>query len=447
MQFIVKYRTHWLDWIARVFFALTLVLIPLHWRVTLHKQLSPPVYADYTDYLLFAPDVTIISMLFLWGISHRLTPRPIKLGPAHIWLPLFGLTAAGWLSTLTAEYRELSAYHVIRLVILFGFYLYIVNEVNSTLWVMLPVTIQLILQSGVAMGQFWYQHSIGLQTFGEFTLDPGAAGVSIVSANGIRLLRAYGLTGHPNILGGCLAFGLILLLAVILHGGKQMCWLAAFAFLPAALALAQTFSRSAWLAFLGGSLLLIGAEVVRRQWEQVRRASLLAFASVFVIAPFVWQNLTFFRVRLNVDQSFENVPAEQQSIGERGLLIRSANRIFVEHPINGIGLAAAPLAMKDYYPDFPVNYQPPHYTLLAVAVETGLIGAVFYFFLMTLPAFTFFSKRKTFVTQPVMVACAALLLAVVIVGFFDYYTWSYDPGRLWQWLAWGLWSAAVERAQ
>ena len=198
---------------------------------------------------------------------------------------------------------------------------------------------------------------------------------------------------------------------------------------------------------LGGSLLLIGVEVVSRQLEQVKRASVLTFISVFVIVPFAWQNSTFLGVRLNVDQSFENVPAEQQSIGERGLLIRSANRIFVEHPINGIGLAAAPLAMKDYYPDFPVNYQPPHYTLLAVAVETGLIGAVFYFFLMTLPAFTFFSKRKTFVTQPVMVACAALLLAVVIVGFFDYYTWSYDPGRLWQWLAWVLWSAAVERAQ
>jgi hypothetical protein len=39
----------------------------------------------------------------------------------------------------------------------------------------------------------------------------------------------------------------------------------------------------------------------------------------------------------------------------------------------------------------------------------------------------------------------ALLLSITIVGFFDYYTWLLVPGRLWQWLAWGLWAAAYKQ--
>ena len=46
---------------------------------------------------------------------------------------------------------------------------------------------------------------------GELVLDPRQNGVSVVATSGTeRLLRAYGLTDHPNILGGLLVFGLLL---------------------------------------------------------------------------------------------------------------------------------------------------------------------------------------------------------------------------------------------
>ena len=45
-----------------------------------------------------------------------------------------------------------------------------------------------------------------------------------------------------------------------------------------------------------------------------------------------------------------------------------------------------------------------------------------------------------------VVGASALLLALTLVGFFDYYTWLLAPGRLWQWLAWGLWAAAYRSA-
>jgi hypothetical protein len=37
-----------------------------------------------------------------------------------------------------------------------------------------------------------------------------------------------------------------------------------------------------------------------------------------------------------------------------------------------------------------------------------------------------------------------MLLAVTVVGFFDYYTWLTTPGRIWQWLAWGMFAAAMQ---
>jgi len=54
-----------------------------------------------------------------------------------------------------------------------------------------------------------HQGDLGLQLLGEYRLDPAWEGVSIVWMEGLRTLRAYGLSDHPNILGGSLAFALI----------------------------------------------------------------------------------------------------------------------------------------------------------------------------------------------------------------------------------------------
>lgn len=128
---------------------------------------------------------------------------------------------------------------------------------------------------------------------------------------------------------------------------------------------------------------------------------------------------------------------------ERAYLNDSANRIFVKHPLTGVGLGASPVAMKNEYPEFPTHYQPPHFTLLVVALETGIFGAVFYFLSMVLP-WIILLRRRDLWSNPNAIGAACLLLAVTVVGFFDYYTWFSTAGRLWQWLVWGLAAAAME---
>ena len=428
---------------ARLSFAFTVVLIPVRYRFILFEQSIPPVYADYTNLLLFAADIFMLVTLAIWGISFLFSPRKITPGPRHIWIPLAGLTAAGWISVISSYDRTLSIYHSIRLMALFAFYLFVVNEIRSINWILIPIGLQVVSESIVAVAQFIAQRSVGLQRFGELVLDPAQSGISIVLTNGVRLLRAYGLSDHPNILGGCLAFALLILLAAYLRQSTRTT--ALIIFVPALPALLVTFSRSAWLAFLIGAILIVLAEIIRRGRNASRRLLWLVLVSVIILMPFILAYSRFFGVRLGAGNSFNTPSAEQQSIGERVLLINYAGPIFLQHPLTGIGLGASPLAFKAYYPQFPVAYEPVHFTLFDAILETGALGAIFYLFLIVLPVVIFFKNRRLLLSNPLSVAAAAVLLAVTIVGFFDYYTWMLVAGRLWLYLAWGLWAAALNQ--
>ena len=46
-----------------------------------------------------------------------------------------------------------------------------------------------------------------------------------------------------------------------------------------------------------------------------------------------------------------------------------------------------------------------------------------------------------------LIGVSGALLAVTLIGLFDYYTWLLAPGRLWQWLAWGLWGSVYRNTR
>jgi len=429
--------SHFFVVVARFFFALTIFFIPFRWRLVLLHRPYPPVYSDYTDFLIFASDLTLLYMLVFWAFSLFLSPRKLEAGPALMWISLVGLTLAGWVSVPGSEDALLSCFHAVRFVILLLFYQFIVNEIRSVGWVICPVGAQILFQSVIAILQATSQASLGLQKYGELTLDPATLGTSIIFADGVRFLRGYGLSDHPNILGGCLAFGLILMLAVVIYGKRRESVPASVVFPISFLALVLTFSRSAWLSFFVAGSFMVGCEALARRWKPVKRAILLGVLSMLIVMPFITQNISLFQSRLNSGNTVENDPLK-----ERGFLLDAGNTIFAEHIAFGIGLGAAPLAMKNRFENFPLNYQPPHYVILVVAMETGVLGGVFYFLLLLVPALSFILRWKACIDKPRMMGTLALLLAMFVVGLFDYYTWLYAPGRLWQWTAWGLFSAA-----
>jgi O-antigen ligase len=429
------------DACARLFLALLVFLIPFRWRVELLARPAPPIYSDYTDFHLFASDIALIGALAFWALSLAANPRALKMGSALIGVCLAGLTVAAWVSVLGSEDPFLSRYHAVRFVGLFLFYQFAVNEIQSPLWVIVPAALQIIVQSVIGVGQTLAQSSLGLQALGEHVLDPAHSGVSVIKGEeGLRFLRAYGLSDHPNILGGCIAFGLVLLLAVTLYGERRQPALASALFLIAFPALVMTFSRSAWLSLMAAGGFMVGCEAIARRWDSVKRAILLGMLSLLAVSPFIVENSGVFQLRVDADE------IARDAVRERAFLLEAGNALFVEHSAVGVGLGASPLAMKTHFEYFPLNYQPPHFTVLTAALETGVIGGSFYLLLLLAPVAAFLLRWRTFIHQPLMMGALALLLTLAVVGLFDYYTWTYAPGRLWQWLGWGLYSAARTRS-
>jgi len=348
---------------------------------------------------------------------------------------------------LTSRDPALSLYHAFRLILLAIFYVYVLNEVRSPLAIVLPVAIQVSIQSFVGIAQALAQASLGLQRIGEYPLNPEWKGVSIISVEGSRWLRAYGLSDHPNILGGCLAFGLLIILAAAARPHTLGSLLLFGVFILGAEALFLTFSRSAWLAFFAGAGLLLAYLWVKKSLSTLRRTTMQMFVAGMLLLPFVMFLAPALTTRLNLTQQARQNPQEQQSIGERQLLNQAANQLFVENAVFGVGLGTLPRAMLDSYPEFRVDYQPAHLVLLDVAAETGLFGATLYALLLILPWSALWINRRRLSFTPDLAVASGLLLAAAVIGLLDYYTWLLVPGRLWQWLIWGLWAGVYLPAQ
>lgn len=429
-----------LSWLA---FAATIILIPFRLRILLVSRPVPPIWRDYTDFLLFASDIVLFFTVLPWLLRLRLAGVKTSFSPRFFSLSLLALTLVAALSSFFSVDPALSVYHTLRLFLLYGFFLFVLNEVKSLQQLAAPLAIQVSIQSLVALGQFALQRSIGLQGLGEYLLDPSWNGVSVVFTGAIRVLRAYGLSDHPNILGGCLAFALVLLF-VYVSTEKKSNRLYIGVFIFGSLALFSTFSRSAWLAAVLGFGLAVILLRTAQDSNAIRRGFAILLLTLLFCTPMVWQNGEALGVRLGSNGSFQQVPSEIGSLGERAFLTSAGNELFMKHALTGVGIGAMPEGFLREFANFPVSYQPAHFVILESAAETGLIGATFYLFLILVPLALLWRKRNVPLSSD-FIATSALLLSITVVGFLDYYTWLLAPGRLWQWLAWGLWATFYTR--
>ncbi len=431
--------------LARLTLGALIVTLPVRARLVLAARPTPPVYGDYTDLLLFWSDVFLLATLSLWLLGLVLWPRRVRFGPAVLHWPLAALIGWGGVTAFFSVDALLSFYHVVRLILLAGLTLFVVNEIESVRQVIVPVALMVVTQSVIGVAQVLAQHDLGLAALGELRLDPQVRGVSVVFAGDLRFLRAYSLTDHPNLLGGCLAFALVLILAW--RGSTATRWRTLWGgvFALGAVALYLTFSRTAWLAFGVGVLASAALYLYARQAHVLPDWASMAGAALLVVAPFVWQTAPYLGMRLDTQSSLLN----RAPVAERAFLNDVTLRIFTQHPLTGVGLGALPLAQRAAFPDFPLNYQPAHFALLVAAAETGLPGAMAYVIALVAPWGALglrgaWPRAPGRPLPPALIAACGALAAVTLVGFFDYYTWLLAPGRLWQWLLWGLWARSVD---
>jgi O-antigen ligase len=431
----------WFSRLAALSLGIAVFLSPLRGGLTVQDRSLPPLYYAYRNLVLYPSDVLALATLIFWALSLAFQPRRLRLQPLWLTLPIAGLTLAAWISILASPDRVFSTYQSVRLLLLFVLYIYAINELRSLRFIFLGAGALIATQGAVGIAQALHQHDIGLARLGELPLDPSQGGVSVVVSGAVRSLRAYGLTDHPNILGGCLALALVLV--IVWHFQIASPWkpLTAALAMLGALALLLTFSRSAWLGFAAGMTILLIWIVRSRRWEALNQAMILCAACLLILAPFVLQNAAVLGVRLGQNGSFLAATAENQAINERGLLFRLGLGVFSAHPVSGVGVGAFPQALRQGNPHFPFALQPPHLVALDVAAETGVFGALFYLAAVVLPWIAFFTQRNRLRASPELAGVTAALLAISVISLFDYYPWMSNPGQLWQWLLWGSWAS------
>lgn len=433
---------------ARTAFAALLFFSPFALHRTLETRPVGNIFPSYTDFFAYASDVFVVALLAFWCLSLLTDPRPLTFGPWVITLPLLGLVALSWIGAATGLDTRLTAYHSVRFTLLLGVYLFLVNDRLTPIWVVIPLGLGILLQTVVGYEQFTLQRSLGLAEWGELTLNPAVSGISILNDGNQRILRAYGLTEHPNILGGFFAVGLLFLLGYFLasSNSRRARALVLPPLILGVIGLLLTFSRAAALAFLVGAALLLFFAAWRARtevWELPGIVLALGLMLAAVTMPII-VNRQLIGERIGVANSFSDNPLEQRSFAERVALIESAARVFVGHGIVGVGNGALPLAMFKLDDQFPKQYnlQPAHFVLLDVMAELGVAGGFLWLWLLAAPVVVLWRRKGSAARDPWFVTTAAVMLALTVIGFLDYYPWLSVPGRVWQWGACGLFASA-----
>lgn len=332
--------------------------------------------------------------------------RPLvwTFGRPGVTVPLLLLTLLG-LVTLDPGFPRTIFIQVGALAIFWLLYLFLLNERPN---VIIPLSIVVLIQGSVALGQFLRQGDLGLVDLGELPLNPIHSGISVLFVEGQRWLRGYGLTAHPNLLAAMLTAILLLLLPAFKRSQGIGRALLAMVYAVGVVGLFTSFSRASTLAFVVGLVVwwVFVRERPLRSWsrpslkELLRSPFVLLGLGLFIIFVLLFGNLALSRV-VTLNSTVEAISINQRLADARRALI-----IIGQHPFFGVGLGQYIEAARKINPVAVVVHNVP----LLVTAELGLIG------LLLLLWLTLSGLRS----RP---SALAPWLAVLIIGFFDITLW------------------------
>ncbi len=452
-------------------YGLYLLVFLLPWQTKLilrQTQLGGGVW-EYGTIALYGTDILLIGLLilyFIWswrtkaqkrnelipGIdqleNHQPEP-PLKPSlerrgdpwkGAGIWMILSGLDLFVFISIFFASDTILAVYRYLIFLLGLGLFWLIVKARYSQVKLAAAFFSGLLIQSGLAIGQFLLQGTFADKWLGlaaHSSKDLGTAVIETAGANGIseRWLRAYGSLDHPNILGGLLAIGLIILVYIYLSGyfkrdivkSEKLKIINIFTFYFLLLTLSSafvfTFSRSAALALAGGLILMAIFYWFNRDWAALKRLGLIAVIAAFLFGViFVsYENLFITRAQVSSRLELKSI-SERKTYQDDSLGLIRKNWLFG----SGIGNYTKALAVNDPQRAWD-TLNPVHNVFLLVWAETGIFGLLFFAVLLVYLFVKSWNKKN--------ILNLSILLILVIIMMFDHYFWSLHFGVL---LFWGL---------
>jgi O-antigen ligase len=454
--------------LATLSVALLIVTLPLprHW-ILLDRR-SFQVYYEFTSILFYLSDVAVILVLLTSAVWFWQERPAVRWGPAIITLPLALLPVVALATAPWAGDPVQAIYVTGRLVVLLAVYLAIVALRPSARVVQISLAASLMLQTAVAMAQFLIQRDLGWRQLGEIPLSPTPGLASIITAGDRVWLRGYGLTPHPNILGGILVTTLLALVVPYLesHDWRKVVWLTVL--VGGGVGLVISFSRAAWLGGVVGSAVLFLGVLAYRPWRrQYARAILVpAVVGLVVLAGFAFARRDLFVARLRPPTTY----TEARSLDERRVLADASLDLIRRSPLTGVGAGNFSMAVVPLVEDVPATTpQPVHNLPLLLSAELGLAGGVLWVWLMLAPVFVTvvgtwqagwairlqryllsgLPRPYTNAERPDgklslwVLGLTAGLVALAIIDLFDFYSWGWPQGRLLRWVFLALWAGEL----
>ena len=386
---------------------------------------------EYLTYSLYGTDILLILLLLLF-IFYKF---PIKIQNYLI----VGLLAIAAVSVFFALDKALALYKFGWLVLGAGLFWLITKAAYSRARLVWSLLIGLGLQAVLGSWQFLAQATFANKWLGlalHRASDLGASVIETMGADGVgeRWLRAYGGLDHPNMLGGMLAIGIILILYLSFAGApdkkspalRATPLLKGFQILFSA-ALFFSFSRAAWLALAAGLAAGLLAAIIKKDLRAQRNLleTILVSGLIFFILFFQFPNLVMTRL-------YSGERLEIKSKSERLESIKNSWPIIKNNWASGVGVGNYTLALGRQRPgEQPYFYQPVHNVFVLAFSEIGIIGMLLFVFLFVrFPGSSPGLKARN--NQ------AMILVALIVVMSLDHWLWSLHFGMLFFWLAIGL---------
>lgn len=292
-----------------------------------------------------------------------------------------------------------------------------------------------IFQGVIVLGQVAVQHPLGLAYLGEVVAQPGNTGLGVVVAGSERWLRPYGLSLHPNIIGGYFAIGLLCMTGWLSVDAALPRWRQIVRLGVMALAwwcLLLSFSRSAWLGFGVGAVALV--IIWRRGIARPVMGRLVPAVIGLVVIGGLF-TLSYSRFILS-RADFDGEPTEMRSISDRRVYADIALQLIVAHPVQGIGVGAFPFAAGNILKSTQYDLLPDHVhnVPLLIFAELGVVG--FAIWLATWISGFVLAYRT--IRDPFAVGLLAAVLAMLTISLFDHYLWSSLQFSVMLWAGMGI---------
>lgn len=428
-------------------------LVVIAWPWQLRHTL---VFADYQGQFfehasisLYLTDILILGMVLMWGVALMLERRKINWGPVWVSVPATVLVGWMWTSLIWAPEPIVAAWAAGHWSVFALMYLYIINNVRHIAELQWPLALGVALQGGLAIAQYFANHSLGVWWLGESVLDAGQAGIPRVIIDGVAQLRAHGTLPHANLLGGYLAIALAMMLGAwkqVRQRWMRWVWLVAYGL--GGVGLLLSLSRSAVLVWVLAVTVVLVYWLVRERSLAIRiiKTGWLALAAMLLVIVTQWPVMVS---RLDLANRLE-----QNSITTRLDQVGQFVEVFNAHKLLGVGIGQYQLALRDvegggenvgwrYNPSAGGwmqsdrvsvwRLEPVHNMFLMVVADLGVVGLVAVVWWLAGLVWQLWrtARRQSQSGAAVMLVVG---LATLTLGLSDHYLWTLQQGRLLLWL-------------